>query len=90
MEETRLTFESVPVKAKRRSRRVSVWLCVLCAVLAAAFGILFTSIYYVNRFSELEPVSEAIEPETVADGENPNTTAGGVINSSGSIAAPAA
>ena len=61
MEETRLTFESVPVKAKRRSRRVSVWLCVLCAVLAAAFGILFTSLYYVNRFSELEPVSEAIE-----------------------------
>ncbi|MBP0973698.1 MAG: ABC transporter permease [Oscillospiraceae bacterium] len=37
-----------------------------------------------------ETVSEAIEPETVADGENPNTTAGGVINSSGSIAAPAA
>ena len=61
MEETRLTFESVPVKAKRRSRRVSVWLCVLCAALAAAFGILFTSLYYVNRFSELEPVSEAIE-----------------------------
>lgn len=61
MEETRLTFESVPVKTKRRSRRVSVWLCVLCAVLAAAFSILFTSLYYVNRFSELEPVSEAIE-----------------------------
>ena len=61
MEETRLTFESVPVKTKRRSRRVSVWLCVLCAVLAAAFSILFTSLYYVNRYSELEPVSEAIE-----------------------------
>ena len=39
MEETRLTFESVPVKAKRRSRRVSVWLCVLCAVLAADYAL---------------------------------------------------
>ena len=40
MEETRLTFESVPVKTKKRSRRVSVWLCVLCALLAAAFAVL--------------------------------------------------
>ena len=61
MEETRLTFESVPMTSQNRSRRVSVWLCVLCALLAAAFGILFTSLYYVNRFAELEPVSEAIE-----------------------------
>ncbi len=61
MEETQLTFEPHPVEVKRRSRRISVWLCLLCAVMAAAFAVLFTSLYYVRRFSELQPVSEAVE-----------------------------
>ena len=61
MEEPLYSFEPRPAEAKRRSRRVSVWLCVLCALLAAAFAVLFTSLYYVRRFAELEPVSEAIE-----------------------------
>ncbi len=61
MEEPRLTYEPYPLEMKKRSRRVSVWLCVLCAILAAAFAVLFTSLYYVQRFSGLQPVSEAIE-----------------------------
>ena len=61
MEETRLTFEPYPVKVKKRGRRISVWLLVLCVLLAAAFAVLFTSLYYVRRFSELQPVSQAIE-----------------------------
>ena len=61
MEETRFSFEPYSEEPKKRGRRVSVWLCVLCAVLTAAFAILFTSLYYVQRFSELQPVSQAIE-----------------------------
>ena len=61
MEGPLYSFESYPAEAKKRSRRVSVWLCVLCALLAATFAVLFTSLYYVRRFAELEPVSEAIE-----------------------------
>ena len=64
MEETSFTFEPYPPeprKKKRRGARVSLWLCLLCAVLSATFAVLFTSLYYVRRFSELEPVSEAIE-----------------------------
>ena len=61
MEETQYSFEPFPAEVKKPSRRVSVWLCVLCAVLAAAFAVLFTSLFYVRRFSELQPVSEAIE-----------------------------
>ena len=45
----------------KKSRRISVWLCVLCALLAAVFAVLFTSLYFVRRFSELQPVSEAVE-----------------------------
>ena len=61
MEEPRFSFEPYSTVTRKKSRRVSVWLCVLCAVLAAVFGILLTSLYYVNRFAELEPISEAIE-----------------------------
>ena len=65
MDRTRFSFGPAPAEeaeeTEKRGRRVSVWLCVLCALLAAAFGVLFTSLYYVQRFSELEPVSEAIE-----------------------------
>ena len=64
MEETSFSFEpysAEPRKKKRRGARVSLWLCLLCAVLSATFAVLFTSLYYVRRFSELEPVSEAIE-----------------------------
>ena len=61
MEEARFSIESYREGPKKRSRRVSVWLCVLCAVLAAAFAILFTSLYFVQRFSELQSVSQAIE-----------------------------
>ncbi len=61
MEETQFSFEPLPAEVKKRSRRVSVWLCVLCAVLAAAFAVLLTSLFYVRRFEELQPVSEAIE-----------------------------
>ena len=61
MEDTQLTFESDPVIVPQRGRRVSVWLCLLCAVLAAAFAVLFTSLYYVRRLSGLQPVTEAIE-----------------------------
>ncbi len=62
MEETQFTFgpylEEEPPK---KSRRISVWLCLLCVVLAAAFAVLLTSLYYVRRFAELEPISEAVE-----------------------------
>lgn len=61
MEDTPFTFETDPVITPRRSRRVSPWLCLLCAVLAAAFAVLFTSLYYVRRLSGLQPVTEAIE-----------------------------
>ncbi len=61
MEEPRLSIESYSPEPRMRSRRISVWLCMLCAVLAAAFAVLFTSLYYVRRFSELQPVSEAVE-----------------------------
>ena len=61
MEDPRYLIDPYPLETKKRSRRVSVWLCVLCAVLAAAFAVLFTSLFYVRRFSELQPVSEAIE-----------------------------
>ena len=61
MEEPRISFEPYPIVPRKRSRRVSVWLCVLCVVLAAAFAVLLTSLFYTSRFSELEPVSEAIE-----------------------------
>ena len=61
MEEPRLIVDSYPVEPRKNSRRSSVWPCVLCALLAAAFAVLFTSLYYVRRFSELQPVAEAIE-----------------------------
>ena len=63
MEETQFTFEPYPPEPRRRkrSRRISVWLCLLCIVLAAAFAVLFTSLYYVRRFSQLQAVSEAVE-----------------------------
>ena len=59
MEEPRFSVEPYAV-GPRRSRRVSVWLCLLCAVLAAAFAVLLTSLFYVNRFSGLQAISEAI------------------------------
>ena len=64
MDKIRFSFGPVPreeaEEEEKKGRRISVWLCVLCALLAAAFGVLFTSLYYVKRFAELEPVSEAI------------------------------
>ena len=62
MEETQFFYEPcLEEKTPKKGRRISVWLCVLCAVLAAVFAVLFTSLYFVRRFSELQPVSEAIE-----------------------------
>ncbi len=63
MEETQFAFEpySPEPPRRKRSRRISVWLCLLCVMLAAAFAVLFTSLYYVRRFSELHAVSEAVE-----------------------------
>ncbi len=66
MEDPRLTFEpvpsgSVPLERKKRGRRISVWLCLLCVALTAVFAVLLTSLFFVQRFSELQPVSEAIE-----------------------------
>lgn len=63
MEETQFAFEpySPEPLRRKRSRRISVWLCLLCVMLAAAFAVLFTSLYYVRRFSELHAVSEAVE-----------------------------
>ena len=63
MEETQFAFEpySPEPLRRKRSRRISVWLCLLCVMLAAAFAVLFTSLYYVHRFSELHAVSEAVE-----------------------------
>ncbi len=63
MEETQFTFEPYPPEPRRRkrSRRISLWLCLLCVMLAAAFAVLFTSLYYVRRFSQLQAVSEAVE-----------------------------
>ena len=65
MEETRFTFEPYEPEVKkpkrRRSLRVSVWLCLLWVVLAAVFAVLFTSLYYVHQFSELQPVAQAID-----------------------------
>lgn len=61
MEDTQFTLASDPVITSKRSRRVSPWLCLLCALLAAAFAVLFTSLYYVRRLAGLQPVTEAIE-----------------------------
>lgn len=62
MDDTQFFYESyLDAVTPKKSRRVSVWLCVLCAMLAAVFAVLFTSLYYVHRFSELQPVSEAVE-----------------------------
>ena len=61
MEDTRITIDPVFMEPPKRSRRVSVWLCLLCAVLAAAFAVLLTSLYYVKRMAGLETVSEAME-----------------------------
>ena len=66
MEDPRLTFEPVPsgsfpLERKKRGRRISVWLCLLCVALTAVFAVLLTSLFFVQRFSELQPVSEAIE-----------------------------
>lgn len=61
MEDTQLTFEADPVIVPKRGRRVSIWLCLLCAMLAAVFAVLFTSLYYVRRLSGLQPVTEAME-----------------------------
>ena len=62
MEETQFFYEPcLEEKTPKKGRQISVWLCVLCAVLAAVFAVLFTSLYYVHRFSELQPVSEAVE-----------------------------
>ena len=61
MEDSPFTFDTITEKPSRRSRRVSPWLCLLCAVLAAAFAVLITSLYYVRRLSELQPVSAAME-----------------------------
>ena len=63
MDETRFTFEpySPEPPRRKRSRRISVWLCPLCVMLAVAFAVLFTSLYYVRRFSQLHAVSEAVE-----------------------------
>ena len=62
MEETQFTFEpySSEPHRRKRSRRISVWLCLLCVMLAVAFAVLFTSLYYVRRFSQLHAVSEAV------------------------------
>ena len=61
MEDTQLTFEPCSPGTRKKSRRVSVWLCLLCVILAIVFAVLFTSLYYVRRFSGLQPISEAIE-----------------------------
>ncbi len=66
MRRTRISFgpvspEETEEKGIKRSRRINVAACLLCALLAAAFSVLFTSLYYVNRFAELEPISDAIE-----------------------------
>ncbi len=61
MEDTQFTLASDPVITSKRSRCVSPWLCLLCALLAAAFAVLFTSLYYVRRLAGLQPVTEAIE-----------------------------
>ena len=61
MEDTQFIVEPYPTETKKQSRRISVWLCLLCVALAAAFAVLLTSLYYVHRFSELQPISEAVE-----------------------------
>ena len=62
MDDTQFFYEPcLEEKTPKKGRQISVWLCVLCAVLAAVFAVLFTSLYYVHRFSELQPVSEAVE-----------------------------
>ena len=61
MEDTLISFDPVFVDPPKRSRRVSVWLCLLCVVLAAAFAVLLTSLYYVKKLAELQTVSEAME-----------------------------
>ena len=61
MEDTQFIVEPYPSEPKKQSRRISVWLCLLCVALAAAFAVLLTSLYYVHRFSELQPISEAVE-----------------------------
>ena len=61
MEDTQFIVEPYPTETKKQSRRISVWFCLLCVVLTAAFAVLLTSLYYVRRFSELQPISEAVE-----------------------------
>ena len=61
MEDTQFIVEPYPTETKKQSRRISVWLCLLCVALTAAFAVLLTSLYYVRRFSELQPISEAVE-----------------------------
>ena len=61
MEESNRSFEPYPVGNRKRSRRISVWLCLLYAVLAAVFAVLLTSLYYVKKLSGLQTVSEAME-----------------------------
>lgn len=63
MEETRFTFEPYQPEIQRernRSHGISVGLCLLCVLLATMFAVLLTSLYYVRRFAELQPVAEAI------------------------------
>ena len=61
MEDTQFIVEPYPTEPKKQSHRISVWLCLLYVALAAAFAVLLTSLYYVRRFSELQPISEAVE-----------------------------
>ena len=61
MEETQFTIASVTDNTKPKRRQISVFACILCALLTAAFAVLFTSLYYVHRFAGLQPISEAIE-----------------------------
>ena len=61
MEVTRYSLETNSSELHKKNRLISVWLCLLCVILAVAFAVLLTSLYYVQRFSGLQAVSEAIE-----------------------------
>ena len=62
MEETQVFYESnLEEVTPKKSRRISVWLCLLCAILAAAFAVLFTSLYFVRRYDGLQSISEIID-----------------------------
>ena len=62
MEETQFFYGPyLDAVTPKKSRRTYVWVCVLCTLLAAVFASLLTSLYYVHQFSDLQPVSEAIE-----------------------------